>query len=118
MLSQILDLTAQLNADHFVKIDVSQWQNVSIQVVGSVTGTNNITGSNDAGAVQSVTDGNAVSSLNYTAIQATNLATGAAVTAAAAAGIYKVVVSTKFIQIGGADAAVSGKLLVFLNTIK
>lgn len=116
MLSQLLDLTADLNANTFVKIDVSQWQNVTVQVVGSITGTINLTGTNDAGSVQSVTDGNALSSLNYTAVQATNLATGATVTAAAAAGNFKIVVGTKFIQIGGTNAAVSGKLLVFCTT--
>lgn len=116
MLSQLFDLTADLNRDTFAKIDVSQWQNATVQVVGNITGTINLTGTNDAGSVQGVTDGNATSSLNYTAVQATNLATGSAVTAVAAAGNFKIVVGTKFIQIGGTNAAVSGKLLVFCTT--
>lgn len=116
MLSFSKDVTAEFNANNGIKQDVSQWQNVTIHVSGNVTGTVNITGTNDAGAVQAVTDGNAVSSLNYTAIQATNLAAGTSVTAIAAAGNYKIVVGTKFIQVGGASAAVSGKVIIFCTT--
>lgn len=116
MLSKIKDITAELNASHLVNVDVSQWQNCTIHLSGNITGTINILGSNDAGAVQAVTDGNATSAINFTAIQATNLATGAAVTAVAAAGNFKVVVGTKFIQIGGSNAATSGKVILFLNT--
>lgn len=116
MLSFSKDVTAEFNANNGIKQDVSQWQNVTIHVSGNVTGTVNITGTNDAGAVQAVTDGNAVSSLNYTAIQATNLAAGTSVTSILAAGNYKVVVGTKFIQVGGTNAAVSGKVIIFCTT--
>ena len=116
MLSFSRDITAELNAAHLVNIDVSQWQNCTIHLSGSITGTINVLGTNDAGAVQSVSDGNATSAANFTAIQGTNLASGATVTAVAAAGNFKFVVSTKFIQIGGTDAATSGKCIVFLNT--
>jgi len=116
MLSYSEDVTADFNANNNVKRDVSQWQNVTIHVSGSVSGTVNVTGTNDAGAVQGVTDGNAVSSLNYTAIQVTNLATGAAVTSISAAGNYKAVVGTKFIQVGGASAATTGKVIIFCTT--
>lgn len=116
MLSQIKDITAELNANHLVNVDVAQWQNCTIHLSGNITGTINILGSNDAGAVQAVTDGNATSATNFTAIQATNLATGATVTAVATAGNFKVVVGTKFIQIGGNSAATSGRVILFLNT--
>lgn len=116
MLSQILDITSDLNANHIVNLDVSQWQNMTIHLSGSITGTINVLGTNDSGAVQAVSDGNAVSAVNFTAIQGTNLASGATVTAVGAAGNFKFVVGTKFIQIGGTDAATSGKCIVFLNT--
>ena len=118
MLSQSLDITDVFNANNGYKMDVGEWANVTIHVSGSITGTINITGTNDAGAIQAVTDGNATSSANYTAIQATKLADGTAVTAIAAAGNYKIVVGTKFIQIGGTNAAVSGKVIVFANTVR
>tara|TARA_R110000868_G_scaffold180622_2_gene421254 strand:+ start:12651 stop:13007 length:357 start_codon:yes stop_codon:yes gene_type:complete len=116
MLSQLKDITAELNANNVVNVDVSQWQNCTIHLSGNITGTINVLGSNDAGAVQAVTDGNATSAANFTAIQGTNLATGATITAVAAAGNFKFVVGTKFIQIGGTNAATSGKIILFLNT--
>jgi len=116
MISQILDVTSDFNANNGVKVDVSQWQNCTVHVSGSVSGTVNITGTNDSGAVQSISDGSAKSSANYTAVQATNLATGSAVTSISAAGNYKVTVGTKFIQVGGASAATDGKVILFLTT--
>lgn len=116
MLSQIIDITADLNANHTVNLDVSQWQNATIHLSGTITGTINVLGSNDAGAVQGVSDGNAVSAANFTAIQGTNLASGATITAVAAAGNFRFVIPTKFIQIGGSSAATTGKVIVFLNT--
>ncbi len=116
MLSQIIDISDKLNAAHLVNLDVAEWQNCTIHLSGNITGTINVLGTNDSGAVQAVTDGNAVSAANFTAIQGTNLATGATVTAVAAAGNFKFVVGTKFIQIGGSNAATSGKIIVFLNT--
>lgn len=116
MLSQILDVTADFNANNGVKLDVSQWQNATIHLSGTPSGTISLTGTNDANAIQGVSDGSAVSSANFTAIQATNLADGSAVTAIAAAGNFKIVVATKFIKIGGASAATTGKVIVFLNT--
>ncbi len=116
MLSQIIDITSDLNSLHSVNLDVSQWQNATIHLSGNVTGTIDVKGTNDAGAIQGVSDGNAVSAANFTAIQGTNLATGATITGVAAAGNFKFVVSTKFIQIGGSNAATSGKIYVFLNS--
>jgi len=118
MLSQLLDLTTEFNANNGIKVDVSNWQYCTVQVTGTPSGTINLTGTCDSGAVQSVSDGNAVSSDNYVAIQATKLADGTSVTAIAAAGNYKITVGTKYIQVGGASAATTGKVLLFLTTIK
>jgi len=116
MLSYSRDITDELNANHSVNLDVSEWQNLTIHLSGSVTGTINVLGTNDSGAVQSVSDGNSVSAANFTAIQGTNLASGATVTAVAAAGNFKFVIGTKFIQIGGTNAATSGKCIIFMNS--
>lgn len=113
MFSQVLDITTEFNANNGHKLDVSKWETATFQFVAP-TGTINITGSNDAGAVEGVSDGNAHASENYTAIQATNLATGAATTSVAAAGLYKVSVWCKFIQVSGAGATAT-KVLVFVN---
>ena len=116
MLSYSRDITDELNANNTVNLDVSEWQNLTIHLSGTPSGTINVLGTNDSGAVQAVTDGNATSAANFTAIQGTNLASGATVTAVAAAGNFKFIVSTKFIQIGGASAATTGKCLLFLNS--
>lgn len=111
------DLSGKFNTDFGIRIDAEMWQSVTIQVVGTVTGTVTISGSNDPGAVDSVSAGNAISSTNFTAIQATNLATGSAVTTIAAAGNYKITVGTRFIQISGPNVSInSGKLFWFGTT--
>lgn len=117
MLSQLIDVTNDFNANNGVKLDVSQWQYCTIQFTSTTSGTINITGTNDPNAVQGVSDGGGVESTNYSAIQANKLSDGSAVTSISAAGLYKITVGTKFIQIGGASAATAGKVLVFLTTI-
>ena len=116
MLAQTLDVTTDFNLNNGVKIDCSLWQNITVQAIGNLSGTINITGTNDSGAIQGVSDGGPLTSTNYVAVQGTNLATGATVTAIAAAGLFKIVVSTRFIQIGGASAATDGKVIIFFNT--
>lgn len=113
MYSQVLDVTTEFKANNGHKLDLSKWEIATFQFVNP-SGTIDITGSNDAGAVEGVSDGNAHASLNYTAVQAINLATGAPTTSVAAAGLYKVSVWCKFIQVGGAGAN-ADKVLVFVN---
>lgn len=111
MISRILDVTTEFNANNGVKLDLSLWESATFNFV-TPTGTINITGTDDAGAIEGVTDGNALTSTNYTTIQAINLASGTAVTSVAASGNYKVTIGPKFIQFGGASAAAT-KVLVF-----
>lgn len=111
------DLAPQYNTDKNLRFDVEMWQSVTIQVVGTVTGTILIDGSNDPGAVDSVSAGNAISSANFTSVQATNLATGSAVTSITAAGNYKITVGTRFIRLSGVGTSInSGKLFWFGTT--
>ena len=116
MISQSIDYTTEFNANNGIKIDVANWQNVVVHVSGTISGTVNVTGTNDGGAITGSTGNSPTSSLNYTAIQVTNMATGAAATAIAAAGNYKVINLTQYIQVGGASAATTGKVIVFLTT--
>jgi hypothetical protein len=69
-------------------------------------------GSNDPNALQGVRDGNAALATNFTAIQATNLATGNAVSSFNAAGNYKVDINARFLKVGGGGADVY-RLLFF-----
>lgn len=116
MVSTILDVTTEFNLNNGVKLDIGSWQNIVIHVSGSISGTVNVTGTNDGGAVKGATNDTPTSSTNYTAIQVTNMATGVAATAVASAGNFKVIIPTKYIQIGGANAATTGKVILFLTT--
>ena len=114
MRSRLLDVTNEFNTNNGVKLDVSEWESATCCFVAP-SGTISITGTNDGGAIEGVTDGNATSSTNYSTIQAINLATGTAVTSVSTAGNYKITVGTKYIQLGGASAAAT-KVLVQLTT--
>jgi hypothetical protein len=116
MLQYYQDLTSDFNANNKIQIDVGMWQNVTVHFSGSISGTVNVTGTNDAGAVAGVSDGNPVSAANFTAIQATNLADGTAATSISSAGNYKITVGTRFIKVGGASAATTGNVIVFFTT--
>lgn len=97
----VRDLTATFNSTYNITLDMSGWDKTTIQTVAPVLGTIYIYGSNDAGQGQSVTDGNAQLATNFTTIQATNLASGSAVTAITAAGEYKVDVNAQFLRLQG-----------------
>ena len=116
MLSTSLDLTTEFNTDNGIKVDVGQWQNVVIHISGSISGTVNVTGTNDGGAITGATGNNPTASLNYTAIQVVDMSSGTAVTAISTAGNYKISNPTQYIQVGGASAATDGKVILFLTT--
>lgn len=113
MKSYITDVTAEFVAGNGIKKDVSGWQNVTIQIVAP-GGTINIQGSNDANAITGVSDGTSYSAINFSTIQATNLADGSATTSISAAGLYSIKVLAKYLQIGGAGATAS-KVILFYN---
>ncbi|HEY8687746.1 MAG TPA: hypothetical protein VIM07_00815 [Chitinophagaceae bacterium] len=116
MISQTLDLTSQYNANNGVVVDTSGWQNITVLIDGSLSGSNNITGTSDAGAITGTSDGNPLTATNFTAIQATDLSSGAAVTSISVAGNFKIINPPKFVKIGGASAATDGKVIIYLTT--
>ena len=102
-----LDLTNEYKANLYnIQLDMSGWDKTTIQVVTPVAGAIYVYGSNDPNALQGVRDGNAELAINFTGIQATNLATGTAVSSFNAAGNYKVDVNTRFLKIAGGGANV------------
>lgn len=117
-LTRLLDLTPEINATNpTVKIDVSNWDYVIVQAVTpGVTIT--VSATLDAGAVEGVTDGSALSSLNYVAVQGTNLNSGTSVTTITASGLTRFGVVGKFMQFSATGSpVVVGKLLVYLFKI-
>lgn len=113
MISRIIDVTADFNANNGIKLNLSEWETATFQFVNP-SGTISITASNDGNEITGSTNPSALASINYTTIQATNLAAGTAVTSVSTAGLYKITVATQYIQFGGASAAAT-KVLVFVN---
>ena len=88
-----------------ITLDMSGWQKTTIQVEAPVAGAIYVYSSNDAGAVQGETYGDAQLATNFTPIQVTNLSTGTAVSNFNAAGNYKADINARFLRVqgGGAD---------------
>jgi len=99
------NLTTTFNSVYQINRDVSGWDKLTIQVSGAMLGTAYIYGTIDSGASQGNNQGNAALALNYTPIQATDLATGSAVTSITGAGMYTVDASNQqFVRIQGNPA--------------
>lgn len=98
------NLASDFNSVYNITLDVSGWDKTTIHVVAPISGTLVVYGSCDAGA-GATTQGNASLAANFNLVQATNLATGAAVNTIAAAGTYKVDNNNQFLRLQGAVAA-------------
>lgn len=101
MLSRRNDWTYNINQKGSLTIDVGGYDKVTAEFIAPVSGIFSIYGSNDSGAIRGVTDGNASLATNFQPIQATNLATGSAVSTISAAGLYSVAVNSKYIRFSG-----------------
>lgn len=106
MTSQQHDWTYNINNQKQVTMDVGEWDRVTVQLIGPISGTVYVYGSNDGGATRGITNGNAQLATNFTAVQMTNLATGTAVASATAAGLYKVDMNFKYLKFGGGGISV------------
>ncbi len=110
-LSLTQDVTQEFNQDGFYIADASNWDLLVWQFVNP-DGTIDILASNDSGAIQGVTDGFALTSINYTSIEATDLsATATPVTSVAASGLYRTTHVGQFVKFGG-EGAVADKVIV------
>lgn len=89
-----------------ITLDMSGWEETTVQLVGPVASAVFVYGSNDANALQGVRDGNASLAINFTAIQATPLSTGTAGSSMAAAGEYKINIDARFLRLQGGGANV------------
>jgi hypothetical protein len=107
-LDYIYDATLQYKQNVYnIYLDLSGWDKTTITVVAPQTGSLGVIGiygTSDPGSRLGFTDGNAQLATNYSPIQATNLATGTAVTTISATGNYKVDANARFLKLyGGAD---------------
>lgn len=114
------DFATDFNSVYNIVQDVSGWDKIGIQVVAPFSGAISIYNTNDSGAVQGVTQGNAQLATNFNLAQVTNLATGTASTSISAAGNYSYTVSAQFLKIQGVPADTPTnvyKLLLFNSKV-
>lgn len=114
-LCQTIDVTNEFNSTNAAIIDMSNWDNAVWQFVNP-SGTISTVATNDGGAIQGSTDGNSKSALNFQTIQVTKLSDGTAVTAVAAAGLFRNGVVGRYVKFGGASAA-ADKVIVMLHKV-
>jgi len=111
----VLDVTQDFNADSSVKLDTGGADYAIVQLVNP-SGTVNFEHTNDAGAVQGVSDGSAVSSTNFVTLQGVNLATSGNVSSLAASGLVRFGYCGQFLKLSGTSVTAS-KVLVRLFKI-
>lgn len=116
MVNRTQDVTLLFNSTGVYNMDVGEWDYIIVQLVGP-TGTVTFNASNDGGGVTGETDGNATSAINFTAVQATSLATGTAATTTAAAGMFKIQVPGKYLQLSSPGQTAT-KVLVYCAKIQ
>lgn len=114
------DFATEFNSQYKITLDMSGWDRTTIQTTGTVLGTINILGSNDSGYQQQNTQGNAELAINFTPLQAKNLATGTMVNAIYGAGLFEVDINAQFLRLQGAPAGTPTnvyRLLLFNSKI-
>lgn len=114
MTSHFQDYTLQFNATGVLPLDVSGWDRVVVQIVGTPSATITFQTTNDAGAIQGQTDGNASTATNWLTVQGTDLTSGSSITTAAAALIVRFTYIGRFLRLNSTSGTVT-KLLVMLN---
>ena len=127
MLAQYLDLTNEFNNNYnertglySVVFEVSNYDYAVIQINGSDFGIN-LESTIDSGAIQDVTDGNALTSINYFGVYKTNIQNGNIIDGATLLGdaTVRVNVVGRYIKLSSETALspVDGSLLVMLAKI-
>lgn len=100
----LADLAQTFNSVYNITLDLSGWDKTTIQVVAPMSGAIVVYNTNDSGAIQGVTQGNAELAINFNPVQVTNLATGTATNSISAAGDYKYEVNAQFLRLQGSPA--------------
>jgi len=115
-MSKLLDITAAFNASAKYVMDISEWDNVVVQLE-TPSAPINFNATNDSNAITGITDGSAVSAIQFQPIQATNLATGTSVTSASANGMFRFGVVGKFLELVATGGTTATKILVLFYKI-
>lgn len=116
----IPDLSQQFNTVYQITRDLSGWSKTTIQVVAPVSGTIAVLATNDSGAKQQNTQGNASLAINFSSAQVTNLQTGTTTNYIYGAGLYEYDVNAQFLRLQGQPASAGTsiyRLLLFNSKI-
>jgi len=115
MISKLIDVTTEFNANAKVQLDIGGWDYLVAQFV-SPTGTVTFKATNDGGAVLGLSPGDAESAINWNVIQGLNLAANTSAVNTNATSMFKFNVVGKFIQFESVGQTV-GKLLINYSKI-
>ena len=120
MVHQIIDLTTAYNANaaNVAVQEVGGFDYAVLQIVGPSAGTITFQATNDAGAVQGETDGNAGLATNFVSLFGTNVSTGVGAATTTAAGIWRFDFPPKFIRLNkSSNSMTATKVLLMLRKI-
>lgn len=109
------DQSQIFNTQYKITLDVSGWDNITVQVLGPMGGRINVQGSNDAGTT-AYQYGSAALAQNFTNIQATDLSTNTAANAIYGPGLFKIPVNAQYLRLQGSPASAGTnvyKLFIF-----
>lgn len=116
MISRTKDY-AQYITQNYVVVDVGGFEHLTIQVIG-LTGTCNISGTDDGGGVTGSADDTPRNAANFTAVQAVNLTTGAAATAVTGTTLFRISpVSFRYLRLGDGATFEAAKVLIHGSTV-
>lgn len=115
MLAANRDVTVEFNAGSGINLDISGWDVVDVHLV-SPSGAITFNGTNDAGAVQGVTDGNYITATNWTIVQGVIQGSGTAATTIATTGIIRFTQPSRFLQLTGSTVTAT-KVIIYYSKI-
>ena len=113
MISRTIDISDQINGtSHYAIVETTEWETVTIQAIG-LSGTCNIAGTNNDGAVTGATNGGPRDATDFNAVQAINLSSGTAVTAVTGTTLFRISpIGFRFLRLGDGAAATATKLIL------
>ncbi len=114
------DFSKEFNSLYKITLDMSGWDKTAVQIVAPTGGALVVYGSNDGDAVTGSQLGSAELAINFTPIQATNLATGVATNSLSGAGLWSIPINGQFLRLQGTPAAAGTnvyKLLLFNSKV-
>lgn len=112
------DFSQQFNSVYNVTLDLSGWDKTAIQVVAPFSGQIAVLATNDSGAIQGVTQGNAELATNFVHSQVKDLTTLTSNGYIYGEGLYEYTVNARFLKLQGIPSGAGSSVykLLFFNS--